>query len=269
MGKKERLFRFKQFSVAHAKSAMKVGVDGVMVGAWADLRGASVIMDVGCGCGMIALMCAQRNPRARVLGVDVHQPSVEESLSNAAMSPWSDRVAFLQRDFMDYRSMEVFAADMRVLCGDDAPRGIDHIVSNPPYFDAGVSDPTSDREISRHAADFGPLSIISVGARLLSPGGRISMITPPEWETRIAAAAKGSGISLSRITRVYSKPTPSPKRILVELTKPADGSEEKYASQSAPECLVDDLYMEVPGEGDAMVFSPEYKRLCADFYLRF
>jgi len=91
---KERIFRFKQFEIAHQKSAMKVGVDGVLVGAWADLSGAGRILDAGTGCGLISLMCAQRNPTAQIIGVDIDELSIEEACLNASNSCWNDRLSF-------------------------------------------------------------------------------------------------------------------------------------------------------------------------------
>ena len=84
MAMKERLFRFKQFSVRHELSAMKVGMDGVLLGTWAAVDGARRILDAGCGCGLIALMCAQRNAGARIDAIDVHALSVEEASFNFA-----------------------------------------------------------------------------------------------------------------------------------------------------------------------------------------
>ncbi len=81
MKKKERLFRFKQFNVRHSRSAMKVGVDGVLLGAWTSCAGERVL-DVGCGCGLISLMIAQRFPQAIVEAIDIDHPSVEEAVEN-------------------------------------------------------------------------------------------------------------------------------------------------------------------------------------------
>ena len=92
---KERLFRFKEFAVRHELSAMKVGVDGVLLGAWADVSG-NTLLDVGTGCGLLALMALQRNPGLRVLGIDIHAPSIEEAQANAADTPWDDKVRLPQ-----------------------------------------------------------------------------------------------------------------------------------------------------------------------------
>jgi tRNA1Val (adenine37-N6)-methyltransferase len=249
MNKKERLFRFKQFAVSHDKSAMKVGVDGVLLGAWADIEDATVILDAGCGCGLIALMAAQRNPHAVVHGIDIHQPSVDEATANALSSPWSDRIDFALCNFVDYRC--------------DKP--INHILSNPPFFDSGITDPQTDREFTRHSAMLGPLSLISVGSRLLAPDGRISMIAPPEWLDRICVEARNYGMYINRLMYVYSRPARPPKRILVELRR---GEIVKENIKFEPTSN-NSLYIETLNSDGVIDYSPEYRLLSSPFYLKF
>lgn len=110
-------FNFKQFHVAHDRCAMKVGTDGVLLGAWAGVAGASRVLDVGCGSGLITLMVAQRTA-AHVVGVEIDAPAAEQAIENVAASPWAHRI-------------EIVHADVSDLCPDEK---FDHIVSNPPFF---------------------------------------------------------------------------------------------------------------------------------------
>ena len=97
---RERLFRFKQFSVCHQNSAMKIGVDAVLLGAWIDVNNCNTFLDVGCGCGVISLMIAQRSQNAIISGIDIDKLSVEESVYNAINTEWSDRLSFELKDYM-------------------------------------------------------------------------------------------------------------------------------------------------------------------------
>jgi tRNA1Val (adenine37-N6)-methyltransferase len=248
MIKKERLFRFKQFAVLHDKSAMKVGVDGVLLGAWADIDDATEILDVGCGCGLIAIMAAQRNHNAVIHGIDIHQPSVDEAVANAQSSPWAERIDFSLCNFVDYHC--------------DKP--ISHILSNPPFFDSGINDPQTDREFTRHSAMLGPLSLISIGSHLLADDGKISMIVPPEWLERIRVEADKSHMSINRLVYLFSRPARPPKRILVELTR-AEISNNIILEPTANSSL----YIETINSDGVFDFSPEYRHLCAPFYLKF
>lgn len=238
---RERYFRFKQFGVKHSRSAMKVGVDAVMLGAWADVESASSILDAGCGCGLIALMLAQRNPTARIDGIDIDADSVAEATDNVALSPWSDRISICQTDFMNYSQ--------------ESGAKYDHIVSNPPYFSAGVNDISGGRLISRHASVEGlsPVSLLSVGSQMLTVNGKISMICPPLWLDELQECAAECGLRLRRLCRVSGTSDSPVKRLLLEFGK--EGSE----------CVETDIVI----EAERGVPTEEYRRLTQDFYLKF
>ena len=89
---RENTFRFKQFAVLNDKTAMKVGTDGVLLGAWCDVCEAKSVLDVGTGCGLIALMIAQRNADCNIDCIDIDEGAIEEARINADNSPWSDRI---------------------------------------------------------------------------------------------------------------------------------------------------------------------------------
>lgn len=241
MRAKERLFRFKRFAVRHSRSAMKVGVDGVLLGAWTDVAGAGRILDAGCGCGVIALMCSQRNPQAAVNGIDTDRDSVEEARENAADLPWEADVTFSQCDIADYEA-EPF----------------DLIVSNPPFFSSGISQPGTPRLLARHDGTLSPLSLPGHAARLVLPGGRLAMIFPYERLEEVKEAAAKAGLAPIRITTVRGHSSAPVKRVLAEFMKPEAGA-------AVPSCLRHELTLETaPG-----IPTEEYRRLGHPFYLYF
>ena len=122
MGRREKIFRFKQFEVVNDRTAMKVGTDGVLLGAWCPVAEARRVLDVGTGCGVIALMVAQRNRQALIEGIDIDQDSIAEARLNFANSPWNNRLTAIEGDFNDM----------------DGDARYDLIVSNPPYFTNGA-----------------------------------------------------------------------------------------------------------------------------------
>ena len=111
-------FKFKQFTIFHDKCAMKVGTDGVLLGAWAPADKAKRILDVGTGTGLIALQLAQRNPHARITAIEIDALQPDKPQKMISHSPWADRVEIICHDFRDYQPENRF----------------DLIVSNPPYF---------------------------------------------------------------------------------------------------------------------------------------
>ena len=188
---REKVFRFKQFNVINDKTAMKVGTDGVLLGAWCDVAAARRVLDVGTGCGVIALMIAQRNTVA----------TVAEAVLNFQNSPWSNR---LEAELIDFN---VFGTDEK----------FDHIVSNPPFFTSGVLPPEGSRNLARHATALSLEELVAHGKQLLTPGGLMSIIVPADAEQLIRRSAVTSGLNIGRLTAVIPVEGAAPKRLLCEL----------------------------------------------------
>lgn len=248
-------FRFKQFTVSHENSSMKVGVDGVLLGIWADLAGCRRILDAGCGCGVLALICAQRNQEAIVDAIDNHGPSAQEAAGNFARSPWAARLRAKEADFSLFR-----------------PSGgrYDLIISNPPYFDSGVSDTATVREQARHETTFGPLSLVGRAPELLAPGGRLAIIFPTDRLGDILGKAEAAGLSPLRICTVSGRAGKEPKRVLLELTSPelpAPAYSEGPVVCPARSVGVRREHLDI--ESSPGVYTPEYLALGRDFYLKF
>lgn len=240
--KKPTQFRFKRFAVWHHRSAMKVGVDGVLVGCWTDVDGAERILDVGTGCGVIALIMAQRKESAHVTGIDIDIPSVLEARENAGASPWKER-------------LEIIGAPFPQGLSPDAP--FDLIVSNPPYFDSGVTEITTPRERARHQNSLSPSTLLEESVRLLRPGGRVAMIVPSEFSERLCREAAMLGYVLERECHVRGHVEAPCKRTLLQWR----------FRKAIPEnpCETSILTLEVhPGEPTS-----EYRELCRDFYLKY
>ncbi len=235
---KERLFRFKGFSVRHHKSAMKVGVDGVLLGAWASVPASGRVLDVGTGCGLIALMCARRSENIIVDAIDTDRDSVEEAAANFADSPWHDRLHASLADFSEWDN-----GKYRLM------------ISNPPFFDAGVDASLSPRLAARHVGQLSPVSLLSEGRDMLEPDGRIALIAPAEMADKILEAGVKSGLSPVRRLMLFSKrDSAHPKRVLLEM-----GFGDGFEIEESTLCI----------EERAGIYTPEYIALTRDFYLNF
>lgn len=154
-------FRFKQFVVEQGKCAMKVGTDGVLLGAWAELPDAGKVMDLGTGTGLIALMIAQRCGSS-VLCVDISAEACEQARENIAASPWSDR-------------MSVLCKDVKLL-GGEFGETFDCVISNPPYFQENVKCPGKLRNTARHTDDLNFNELVTSVSFLLKDGDRKSVV---------------------------------------------------------------------------------------------
>ena len=218
---------------------MKVGTDGVLLGAWAGVRPSDRrMLDIGTGTGLIALMLAQRAPKASVIGVDIDD--VGQARENADASPWGDRVAFERCAVQEFSTPELF----------------DLIVSNPPFFVDSLTCPDEGRTAARHAVHLPFDELRDAVLRLLAPAGRFAVILPTPEAARFLTACAGR-LALTRRTDVRTTPRHPAKRALMEFAR-AD------AAATAPE--TSEL---VVGTGEHECYTPEYRALTRDFYLKF
>ena len=231
-------FRFKQFTVWHDQCAMKVGTDGVLLGAWANAENANTLLDVGTGSGLIALMLAQRYASLRITGIDIDEATACQAGDNFAKSPWNQRLTVL------HCSLQDFAAN--------CSHPFDAIVSNPPFFKQSLPSPDRQRTIARHASLLTPETLLEHSMQLLSANGSLHLILPvAEGEALIKTAEKFQ-LHCQKATYVYPKPDSEPKRLLIRLKKAADIS------------LHDTLTIET---GIRHLYTEEYIRLTREFYL--
>lgn len=230
-------FRFKQFTVEQNKTAMKVGTDGVLLGAWTTVDGTRRILDVGTGTGLIALMLAQRNSKARIVAIDIDNAAVEQATENFINSPWKERLNASLVDFKDF-PLEGETFDL--------------IVSNPPFFKESLKPALKSRALARHDHLLSHEVLIDKSAELLTDDGRLCVILPyVEGSVFIALAAK-KGLFCSRKTNVFPKPDSEIKRLLLEF------------SRIKSEFVEERLVIEDKGRHG---YSKEYLSLTGDYYL--
>jgi tRNA1Val (adenine37-N6)-methyltransferase len=235
---RETVFNFKQFAIANSASAMKVGTDGVLLGAWASGCGLR-ILDIGCGTGLIALMMAQRFPAATVVGVEIDPAAASEAASNFSNSPWANRLQAIQGDICQ-------------LSAEALGGRFDIIVSNPPFFANGIVSPEAARQQARHESALSLEKLLSVAANLLTDNGSFSVILPADREQDLKYQAVVSKLALVRLTRVTTVPRKPAKRLMAELRPSANSGCQEAA-------------LSIRGaDGE---FSQEYINLVKDFYL--
>ena len=201
------MFRFRQFTIEQELCAMKVGTDGVLLGAWAN--GGSSVLDVGTGTGVIALMLAQRYPDARVTAIDIDEGAVQQATENMAQSPFSDRVEVVQAAVQHYN---VQRPSSIVPC-------FDAIVCNPPFFADSLQAPDHQRNIARHAETLTYSELMQHSCRLLADNGELSVVVPFDYRKRMEDEATFVGFFPSRVCAVRTVSGKPARRYLLAFRK--------------------------------------------------
>lgn len=231
-------FHFQQFSVEHDKSAMKLGVDGVLLPVWADLLDAKSILDVGAGCGIISLVCAQRNSRAKIHAIEIEKNAFEEASYNFEQSPWSDRLSISFGSFKDHIGKHT---------------GLDVIISNPPYFLNSLTSKEDQRSLARHNVSFDFDEFFKMSFDALNEKGSLFIVFPTESQDWLVNKANENAFHLSRLATVLPTPDKLSKRSLFKFEKKEFG-------------MIKEVFAVETGRGE---YTPEYTELVKDFYLGF
>ncbi|MDR2130061.1 MAG: methyltransferase [Odoribacteraceae bacterium] len=196
-------FRFKQFTIYQERCAMKVGTDGVLLGAWADLERAASILDVGSGSGLIALMAAQRAPMAVIHAVEIDQEACGQARENIARSPWSDRVILFEGAVQQFQPACLY----------------DVILCNPPFFVRSTPSPRPGKNIARHCETLTHEELLVVAERALAPGGTLQVILPVVEAERFSRHAVARQWYVNKTAHVLPTPGKAPKRVLLLLAR--------------------------------------------------
>ena len=200
-------FTFKQFHIIDDHTAMKVGTDGVLLGAWA--KGGTRILDIGTGTGLIALMMAQRFPSAKIDAIEIDKDACKDALFNVSQSPFSDRINIINSSLQDYKPYNEMQED-----------GLyDAIVCNPPYFINSLKNPLQQRTTARHTDSLSHQELIYHSKRLLKPNGTLSVIIPSYNKDILESEAIFNGLSILKVTNIKTKSSKPAKRCLIEFGK--------------------------------------------------
>ena len=229
------MFQFKQFTIHQDRTPMKVGTDGVLLGAWADVRQAHRILDIGTGTGLIALMAAQRNQSAIIDALEIEPEAFKQAQENIKAAPWFDRISIFEQALQSYTSNYQY----------------DCILCNPPFFHKSTKAPDQGRTLARHNDSLPLCDLLTHTVRLLHPQGIFCVILPTTEAQKLVKLGKDHKLFLQHITQVHPTPNKPPKRYLLQL-----GFQEKPL-------IEDHLILEF----ERHKYSPEYSRLTTPFYL--
>lgn len=231
------LFQFKQFSIQQELSAMKVGTDGVLLGAWMTPKEGN-LLDIGAGTGLLSLMMAQRTIASMIDAVEIEKQAYQQALINSKASRWEDRIVVHHSRIQDFETNKKY----------------DLIFSNPPYFIDSYKANESTRNTARHTDKLPHHELINSVKRLLKKEGIFAVILPVQEALSLMEEAFIEGLFLARKCLVKSNVNKASKRTLMEF------------SQENRAVVEEELIIEAEKRHQ---YTKEYINLTQDFYLNF
>ena len=232
-------FNFKQFHVNQDRCAMKIGTDGVLLGAWTPLiNNPYNVLDIGAGTGILSLMLAQRSNVEQIDAIEIDEDAYEQCVENFEASPWGDKL------FCFHAGLDEFV--------DEPEDEYDLIISNPPFYTDDYKSKNTSRDLARFEDALPFEELIEAASLLLSDNGIFSVIIPFKEEERFISMCKELDLFPLKITRVKGTPISEIKRSLLAFCR----------MEQTP--LIDELVIEISRHN----YTSEYIELTKDFYLK-
>ena len=236
------LFKFKEFSIHQDKTAMKIGTDAVLLGAWVFLENEiDSILDVGSGTGIIALMLAQRSFALTIDAVEIDNDAYEQTVTNFENSNWGDRLYCYHSSFQNFAD-EIAEED----------ETYDLIISNPPFYTDEFESENDARNKARFTSSLSFNELLKGVSKILSKKGKFAVIIPFKEEQGFVELAKENNLFLNRVCHVKGNPSSAFKRSLLEFS-----FEDKKLKK-------ENLTIEIKRHQ----YTDEYINLTKDFYLK-
>jgi len=232
-------FQFKQFSIQQDKTAMKVGTDGVLLGAWAEVRLEVLsVLDIGAGTGLIALQIAQKSNAELIDAIELNDNAYEQTVENFEQSDWGDRL------FCYHASLQEFV--------DEIEEEYDLIISNPPFYTSTFKELEENRAMARHTESLNYNELLEGTSKLLTQNGSCAFIIPFSEEENFIKIASENKLFPNRITRVRGTQNSKIKRSLLQ------------CSFMENKTIINDLVIEI----ERHKYTQDYIDLVQDFYLK-
>ncbi len=231
-------FQFKQFKINQDKTAMKVGIDAVLLGAVSHFGKAKTILDIGVGTGLLSLAAAQRT-NAQITALEIENDAFQQCKENVEINKKTNRISVLNTSFQDYCK--------------DVNAKFDFIISNPPFFEKSTKSISENKNTARHSNTLSKEDLVEGVAELLNPEGVFSLILPSEFEKSFADLCLRKKLYCIYKMYIYPKPEKKHNRIIFEF------SFKKVATKTEKLII---------RENNTNRYTNDYKKLTKDFYLK-
>lgn len=237
------MFQFKQFSIRQEQSAMKVGTDSILLGAWAEFENDSRrILDIGAGTGILSLMLAQRFSKAKIDAVEIEQNAFDECTWNFEHSNWRNRLSVFHYSIQEFIEMN-----------NSSLRRYDAIISNPPFFNETILPTSKGRLMARNTLSLSFEDLVTSVSKLVKEDGLFATIIPYSSELQFRNICESKGLHLKKCCRVKGTPNTEIKRSLLLFT----------FEKRSPEIT------EISIENSRHNYTKAFIEITKDFYLNF
>lgn len=234
-----KAFRFKQFSIHHHPDVMKVSTDSVILGSWMNVQHDATILDVGCGNGILSLMAAQKNPNAKIWGIDIQPKAVELASSNFSQSDFTNQTQFLEVDVLNWHPGMKF----------------EHIICNPPYYVNVTPSKDTHRSKTRHTKESFLRELLIWADQYLQPDGKLSIILPENRLDQFYKCLDALGFVIKRELEIFHNKGKPMSLKAMEVRK-----EDTHLTLNDPESHTLILF-------DENNKTNKFRELCSAFYL--
>lgn len=232
-------FKFKQFTIHQEKTAMKVGVDGVLLGAWVDVGHAQNILDIGTGTGLLSLMLAQKS-LAKITALEIEKGAFIQAKENIGLCRWGNRIEIINCSIQEYI--------------ENTSEKFELIVCNPPFFSDSLNSKNDQRNLARHDESLPLKDLLASVAKLMSEHGRFYMIYPFDRREELIKAGENYQLYPNSLLNIKGTVLKEPNRLIAEFVA-------KKSSCVEHELVVRDI--------ETNDYTYEYKQLTKDYYLKF
>ncbi|MDD3875627.1 MAG: methyltransferase [Bacteroidales bacterium] len=236
------IFSFKHFSLTDTGCGMKIGTDAVLLGAWTNVPVNGKILDIGTGCGILALMLAQKNPLNKIYAIDIDKQASITAQNNVKISPWQNCIEVFNASLKDYAQINHEVYDL--------------IICNPPFFQNSLLSENHQEKLAKHNVSLSYESLIFLSSALLKEEGQLSLIIPYDYKKHLISLCSINNLHPATITDVISKSGKSPNRTLCSFFK---------SVTKLPEFRHDVLTI----RDDSGAYTNDYKTILSDYLLDF
>lgn len=230
-------FQFKKFKINQEKTAMKVGVDSVLLGAWTDFANSKNILDIGAGTGLLSFMAEQKT-NAKITAIEIDKDACKQCSENISLNKKEEKIHLINT------SIQHFAKGTNTT--------FDYIISNPPYFENSFKSEISSRNTARHTEELSYIELILSVVKLLSAKGKFSLILPFKKHELFMQLSLQNGLFCIKQLIIFPKQNKEANRIILEFSK--------IKSQLS----TDEIFIR---NNETNLYSAKYKQLTKDFYL--